>query len=216
MIRVENLTKSYNGEPCLRGTDFSVAAGEFVSLMGESGSGKTTLLEILVGLRKPDGGRVTVAGEDVLALSENALALFRRRLGVVYQSFGLIPTLTARENIALPLLLQGLRERDTAAAVGEMAERLSIAGCLSRRPGELSGGQCQRVAIARAVVHRPPLLLLDEPTGSLDHENTLRTLEFLAEYNRESGCTVLQITHDSAAAAYGTRVLRIRDGVILP
>lgn len=217
MIQVEELYKSYNGESCLRGCRLSVAAGEFVSLMGESGSGKTTLLEILVGLRIPDSGKITVAGENVLALRPEELALFRRtKIGVVYQSFGLIPTLTAAENISLPLVLRRISESEAMPRVREIAERLHITACLDKRPAELSGGQQQRVAIARAVIHRPQLLLLDEPTGSLDAENTARVLRFLADYQRETGTTVFQITHDRNAAEAGMRILRIRDGVIYP
>lgn len=216
MIQVENLTKAYNGEPCLRGATLSVEAGEFVSLMGESGSGKTTLLEILVGVRTPDGGYARVAGEDVLSLSPEKLALFRRtKIGVVYQSFGLISTLSAEENITLPLVLNKIPAEEHASRVREIAERLHIEACLKKKPSALSGGQQQRVAIARAVIHRPALLLLDEPTGSLDFENTERVLRFLGDYRAETGTTILQITHDRHAAESGTRILRIRDGVIL-
>ncbi len=214
MIKVADLYKSYNGEPCLRGASLSVSEGEFVSLMGESGSGKTTLLEILVGLREPDSGSVFVASEDVLSMNARALSDFRKtKVGVVYQSFGLIPTLTARENIRLPLMLRREGGRDAEEKIESIAERLGIFHCLDKAPRELSGGQAQRVAIARAVVYKPRLLLLDEPTGALDAENTDRVLKFFSEF-REDGGTVLQITHSEKAAAAGTRILRIRDGVV--
>ncbi len=216
MIRVENLIKSYNGEPLLRGTCFNVKQGEFASIMGESGSGKTTILEILAGVRVPDGGKAIIDGVDVLSLNEEELALFRRnKIGVVYQNFGLIPTLTAKENIILPLLLKKTNIAECEKDMLSMAERLHIAECLDKYPGELSGGQQQRVAIVRAVIHSPKILLLDEPTGSLDFENTKRTLEFLADLRTSRNITILQITHDIYAAEYGTRILRIRDGVII-
>ncbi len=216
MIRVADLSKSYNGERCLSGISFSVAPGEFVSLMGKSGSGKTTLLEILCGVRRADSGSLSVVGENVLALGERELALFRRtKIGVVYQSFSLLPTLTAEENIALPLLLRGEPARARRDAILAAAEALGIAECLPKYPRELSGGQMQRVAIARASVYRPPLLLLDEPTGALDVGNTERTLAYLDSLRREHGITVFQITHDRGAAEHGTRILMIRDGEIV-
>ncbi len=215
MIYVENLIKNYNGEPCLRGVNLHIEKGEFVSVKGESGSGKTTLLEILVGLRAPDGGNVRVAGEEIFSLNASALAKFRRtKIGVVYQNFGLIPTLTATENICLPMLLEKRSKKETEGRVLEVAKRLKIEGILKKYPDKLSGGQQQRVALARAVCYNPEVLFLDEPTGSLDSENTQNALEFLAELNRERGTTVLQITHDERAAAYGNRVIRIADGRI--
>ncbi len=216
MIYVESLMKNYNGEPCLRGVDLHIKKGEFVSVKGESGSGKTTLLEILVGLRAPDGGSVRVAGEEIFSLNASALAKFRRtKIGVVYQNFGLIPTLSAMENICLPMLLEKRSKEETERRVLELAKRLKIEGALRKRPEELSGGQQQRVAVARAVCYNPEVLFLDEPTGSLDSENTRNVLEFFAELNREQGTTILQITHDERASSYGNRVIHIADGRIL-
>ncbi len=215
MIQVEKLIKNYNGEPCLRGIDLHIEKGEFVSVKGESGSGKTTLMEILVGLRAPDGGRVRVAGEEIFSLSASALAKFRRtKIGVVYQNFGLISTLSAEENIRLPMLLEKLSKKQTEARIVEVAKRLKIESSLHKYPEELSGGQQQRVAIARAVCYNPEVLFLDEPTGSLDSENTQNVLEFLTELNKEQGTTILQITHDERASSYGNRVIRIMDGRI--
>lgn len=217
MIRADDIFKSYNGEPCLRGLSLHVAEGEFLSVMGESGSGKSTLLEILAGVRTPDKGSVRVAGEDVCALSGGALAKFRRTvIGVVYQQFRLISTLTAEDNIRLPLLLERVPKAEIARRVSALAEALGIGGMLHKYPEQLSGGQQQRVAIARAVAYSPRVLFLDEPTGSLDSENSGRVLAFLSELNRERGTTIVQITHSAEAAARSSRTVHIRDGVILP
>ncbi len=215
MIRVENLIKSYNEEPVLRGVNLHVQEGEFLSVMGESGSGKTTLLEILAGVRAPDSGKVVVDGVDVLSLKDSALAKFRRtKIGVVYQSFGLIPTLTAADNVRLPLYLEGKSQRAADERIEGIAKQLKIDGFLHKFPAELSGGQQQRVAIARAVVYSPKVLFLDEPTGSLDSENTVNVLEFLSKLNLEQGTTIFQITHSDVAANYGTRTVKIRDGAV--
>lgn len=217
MIEAENIVKSYNGEPCLRGVSLHVAAGEFLSVMGESGSGKSTLLEILAGVRRPDAGQVRVAGEDIGSLSSEALAKFRRtKIGVVYQNFRLISTLTAEDNIRLPLLLEKMPRAEVRRRVEETAELLRVSSSLKKYPGELSGGQQQRVALARALAYRPPVLFLDEPTGSLDSENSQNVLELLSRVNRAEGVTVVQITHSLEAAAYGSRILCIRDGEIRP
>ena len=217
MIRADDIFKSYNGEPCLRGLSLHVAEGEFLSVMGESGSGKSTLLEILAGVRTPDKGSVRVAGEDVCALSGGALAKFRRTvIGVVYQQFRLISTLTAEDNIRLPLLLERVPKAEIARRVSALAEALGIGGMLHKYPEQLSGGQQQRVAIARAVAYSPRVLFLDEPTGSLDSENSGRVLAFLSELNREWGTTIVQITHSAEAAARSSRTVHIRDGVIVP
>ena len=215
IVLAKDIVKSYGGEACLRGACLRVEEGEFVSVMGESGSGKSTLLEILAGIRLPDGGSVRVDGEDIFSLSESALARMRRtRIGVVYQYFRLISTLTAEDNIRLPLLLEGAAGRECAERVRETAELLGIGGSLRKYPQQLSGGQQQRVAIARAIVYRPKILFLDEPTGSLDSENSERVLRLLARLNRERGTTVVQITHSAAAAGFGGRTVHIRDGVI--
>ena len=214
MIKVRNLNKSYTGEPCLHNISLDIQRGEFVSVMGESGSGKTTLLEILAGVRSADSGDVTVCGEDISKMTDSALSKFRRtRLGVVYQTFGLIPTLTSLENIILPLILNSIPRKEANLRAEKIAKRLNIDGILSKYPSELSGGQAQRVAIARAVIFEPEVLLLDEPTGSLDSVNTKNVMDFLFEFNRELGCTILQITHSSKAAE-GTRIIRIKDGAV--
>lgn len=216
MIQVENLIKSYNGEPCLRGVSLNVGAGEFIALTGESGSGKTTLMEILAGVRLPDGGSVRVCGEDVFALSQSALAKFRRtKIGVVYQNFGLVSTLTAEENVKLPLLLEGVKRGEAARLLNDVCQKLGVGGLLKKYPDELSGGQRQRIAIARAVVYNPKVLFLDEPTGSLDSVNAEKVLDFVTRLNREAGTTVFMITHSELAAGYASRKIRISDGIII-
>ncbi len=215
MIEVNEITKSYTGEICLNNISLRINKGEFVSVMGESGSGKTTLLEILVGVRSPDSGSVTVLGEDIHRMSEEKLAKFRRtKIGVVYQNFALIPTLTAEENICLPLLLEHVQKAEIDRRVKEITAELRVDKLLKKYPSELSGGQQQRIAIARAVAIYPEVLFLDEPTGSLDSVNAERVMRFLSSYSRNTGCTVVQITH-SENAAKGTKIIRIKDGAVI-
>ncbi len=200
----------------MRGLNLRVERGEFVAVKGESGSGKTTLLEILAGVRHADGGRALVDGEELSALSDKALARVRRsKLGVVYQQFGLISTLTAEENISLPLSLEGVKKEQIKARVLAVAKRLKIDGALNKFPSELSGGQQQRVALARATVYFPQVLLLDEPTGSLDRANAENVIDYLRELN-ENGVTVLMITHSGRAVERAGRVVTMSDGVIAP
>lgn len=216
MIVAEDISKSYNGEYCLRGVSLHVHRGEFVSVMGKSGSGKTSLVEILAGVRTADGGKVRVCGEDVFSLSPSALARFRRtKLGAVYQSFGLISTLTAADNILLPLTMERVPRGQSVKKLNSLAERLGISRCLCKYPDDLSGGQRQRIAIARALIYSPEVLLLDEPTGSLDEMNTKNVLNLIREINRATGITVLQITHSRSAAEYGDRILTLEDGKIV-
>ncbi len=216
MIQVKDITKSYNGEFCLRGVSLHIEEGEFLSLMGESGSGKTTLMEILSGVRTPDSGSVVLDGVDLLSLKDSDLAKFRRtKIGVVYQHFGLISTLSVSDNIRLPLLLEKIGEEEIKERIYEVAKRLKIEDFLEKFPNELSGGQQQRVAIARAVVYRPKILFLDEATGSLDSENTENVLQFFVELNKREKTTIFQITHSEIAASVSGRIIKIRDGVIV-
>jgi ABC-type lipoprotein export system ATPase subunit len=199
----------------LAGIDLEIPAGEFVCIRGASGSGKSTLLHLIAGLRRPTGGRVRIAGVEVSSLGEDASARFRRRnLGLVFQFFHLVPTLSLVQNVALPLLLDGAR----LDALGDRIDHLLGAlGLLARRShglGELSGGELQRVAIARALLPRPRVVLADEPTGSLDSKTAAETLALLEAACRREGATVLVMTHDAAVARCADREITLRDGLV--
>ncbi len=210
MIKVEELTKSYNGEICFKNLSLQVKKGDFVSLIGENGSGKTTLLEILAGVRKADSGKVFIDGEDIFAMSDKELSHLRRtKLGVVYQGYELIPTLSIYDNISLPMLLEKLPSKEIKKRVNDISARLGLNEMLQKLPNELSGGQRQRAALARAVVYRPSILLLDEVTSGLDNDNKKRVTELLSELN-QSGVTVLQITHSEGASELG-RVISMNE-----
>jgi putative ABC transport system ATP-binding protein len=216
MIKAINIEKSYNGERVLRGVSLDIADGEFVSIMGESGSGKSTLLSILGGFLDADGGKVLFDGEDMSGLTERKLAKIRcGKLGFVFQSYKLIPTLNARDNILLPAVLGGKSESETSGYLDELAKSLGISGLLGKFPGQLSGGQCQRAAIARALLYKPRTLILDEPTGALDSEMEKRVMELLQKVNRELGTTIVQVTHSSTVAEYGNRIVYLKDGKIV-
>lgn len=217
MIETENLTVTLPSRAgdvnILRGIDLSVAAGETVGLIGPSGSGKTTLLMVLAGLEPPTGGFVAVAGCDYGAMSEDDLARFRRtHIGIVFQSFHLVPTMTALENTALPLELAG--EKDCRARAAAILDEVGLADRYDHYPGQMSGGEQQRVALARAMVADPPVLFADEPTGNLDQatgESIMQLILNLAE-NRQS--TLFLITHDGALAERCDRTLTMRDGLL--
>jgi putative ABC transport system ATP-binding protein len=218
MIRLESVSlklASAAGEVnILRGIDLDVRRGETASVVGPSGSGKSTMMMVMAGLERPSGGRVTVAGTDLGPLSEDALALFRRdRIGIVFQAFHLIPTMTALENVAVPLELAGHRDA-FAKAEGELAA-VGLAHRLTHYPGQLSGGEQQRVALARAFVIEPDLLLADEPTGNLDGETGRQIIELMFELSARRGTTLLLITHDPALAARCGRQIRLADGRIV-
>lgn len=199
----------------LRDIDFSVRRGEAIGLVGPSGSGKSTLLMVMAGLERPDTGTVTVAGEDLRALSEDALARFRgRNVGIVFQSFHLIPTMTALENVAVPLELAGVPD-----AFGKAARELEAVGLAERvdhYPAELSGGEQQRVALARALAPGPEILVADEPTGNLDETTGQQIIELLFAGHEGRGTTLILVTHDSALANRCDRVVRMRSGRIEP
>ena len=217
MIETEKLTVTLPSRAgdvnILRGIDLSVAAGETVGLIGPSGSGKTTLLMVLAGLEPPTGGFVAVAGCDYGAMSEDDLARFRRtHIGIVFQSFHLVPTMTALENTALPLELAG--EKDCRARAAAILDEVGLADRYDHYPGQMSGGEQQRVALARAMVADPPVLFADEPTGNLDQatgESIMQLILNLAE-NRQS--TLFLITHDRALAERCDRTLTMRDGLL--
>jgi len=197
----------------LRGISFGIAAGESVGLVGPSGSGKTTLMMVLAGLERPSGGRVAVAGTELTRLDEDALARFRRdHVGIVFQSFHLVPTMTALENVAIPLELAGRRDAFEAARAG--LEEVGLGPRVLHYPAQLSGGEQQRVAIARAFVTAPKLLLADEPTGNLDGATGRLVIELLFRLRAERGTALLLITHDSELARRCDRIVALADGAI--
>lgn len=198
----------------LEGLDLTVERGEFTAIVGASGSGKSTLLHILAGVDKPTAGKVLVDGVDVGALDPTRAALFRRRkVGLVYQFFNLIPTLTVEKNITLPLLLD--KRRPDPEALDRLVAALGLQDKRKALPGQLSGGQQQRVAIARALCYRPALLLADEPTGNLDRKNSTEILDLLRLCHRELGQTILLVTHDETLAAQADRVVTLSDGRVV-
>lgn len=197
----------------LQGVDLRVARGEFVAVMGPSGSGKSTLLQIAGGLDTPTSGRVLVDGTDLGALDDAGLARFRlATVGFVFQAFHLIPTLDAEENAALPLLLAGRTRLEARARAAQLLDTLGLGGRLRHLPGELSGGEAQRVCLARAMVAGAPLLLADEPTGSLDSHAGEEVMRLLRRVPRSLGQTVVMVTHDARAAAYADRVVSLHHG----
>jgi putative ABC transport system ATP-binding protein len=207
LLDVESLAKRYGDSPIFEQVDLKVAPGEFVAVLGESGVGKSTLLNCIAGLDTIDAGRVRLAGIDVTALSEPEQARFRRmRLGFVFQAFHVLPHLDVAHNVGLPLLLQG---RPDAARVQAVLEAVGLADLGTRLPQTLSGGQLQRVAIARALVHRPALILADEPTGNLDPATAERVLDLLCAEVRREGAACVLVTHSRAAAARADRVLTL-------
>ncbi|KRL85857.1 ABC transporter ATP-binding protein [Lacticaseibacillus pantheris] len=220
VVSVRDLTKTYGkkGEKqyqALKGISFDVAPGEFVGIMGASGSGKTTLLNLLSTLDQPTSGSVTINGTDVTQLSGDQLADFRAQtIGFIFQDFNLLETLTARENIALPLALQNVPSGRIAEDVDAIAQRLGITPILDSYPSAISGGQKQRVAAARALVHKPAILFGDEPTGALDSQSARELLETMKMLNTDQEVPILLVTHDPFSASYAQRILLIKDGVI--
>jgi putative ABC transport system ATP-binding protein len=212
MLEVGALAKSYGDALVFQQVSLRVASGEFVVLIGESGVGKSTLLNCIAGLDDADAGDIVFRGQSVPALGGDARARLRREhLGFVFQAFHVLPHLTVHDNVALPLLLL---HRADDARVAALLERVGLKGLGPRMPAQLSGGQLQRVALARALVHRPALILADEPTGNLDPLNAQRTLELLAEQVRAEGAACLLVTHSAAAARLADRVLQLRvDGI---
>ena len=215
-LEVLRVTKSYADSTILHEVSFELGKGERVALLGPSGSGKTTLLNCIGGVDKPDSGRVVVAGQELTSLDSDGLAQLRRRsIGTVFQFFHLLTTLTAAENVELPLQLLGVATAEREQRVRELLERVGVTHRANARPAELSGGEMQRVAIARAVVHRPALILADEPTGNLDSATGAVVLDLLASIVEESDAGMLMVTHSEEAARRCTRILRMKDGAFL-
>jgi putative ABC transport system ATP-binding protein len=217
MIRCVNVHKAYHLQErevlALRGVDLSVTGPGFFAIMGQSGSGKSTLLHLLGGLDKPDTGEVYVAGNALHEMDERALTLFRRKqIGIVFQQFNLIPTLTAKENVELPGMLAGDDPAMLHARSMELLGKLGVAERAGHRPDALSGGEQQRVAIARALLYSPKVLLADEPTGALDSASSAKLWSLLGELARENHMTVLMVTHEPAAAANCESIFVLRDG----
>jgi len=217
MIRLIDVRKSYTqGESeviALAGVSLEIARGEFAAVMGPSGSGKSTLLHLVGGLDRPSAGDVLVDGKIISQMDDDAVTLFRRKnVGFIFQFFNLLPTLTAIENAALPLVLDGRSEREANARAEALLARVDLAARRDHLPEQLSGGEIQRLAIARALVFDPPILLADEPTGNLDSKTGAAVLETIRAINRDAGSTVVMVTHDHDAAARSDRVIHLRDG----
>ncbi|GHI94452.1 ABC transporter ATP-binding protein [Streptomyces olivaceus] len=220
MVRVEGVRKSYGqggaAVHALRGVSFEVPRGELVALKGRSGSGKTTLLNVVGGLDAPDAGRVEVDGRELAELDEDGLLALRRdRIGFVFQSFGLVPILTAAENVGVPMRLRRTAPREREERVELLLSLVGLADHAAQRPGELSGGQQQRVAVARALANNPALLIADEPTGQLDAETGHSVMELLRAVVRSEQVTALVATHDATLLDLADRVLELRDGEIV-
>ena len=215
LLEVEQVTKAYQQRQVLAGVSFQLHRGQRLALTGPSGSGKTTLLNCLGGVDRPDSGRISFAGADITRLDADGLARLRReQLGTIFQFFHLLPTLTAAENVELPLQLTGIPTRERLPRVRDLLARVGIEHRADARPGQLSGGEMQRVAIARALIHRPTLLLADEPTGNLDSANGTNILELLRELSDETGTALVLVTHSREAARICHHEISLRDGRI--
>ena len=219
VLRLENLGKRFSADrPAIfEGIDLELCQGEYVAVMGESGVGKSTLLNLLAGLDQPDSGRVVLEGVDLSTLQDDAITLLRRRsIGFVFQAFHVLPYLSVMQNVSLPLDLLGVKEPQRSRRAAAMLEAVGIAALAARHARELSGGEIQRIAIARALVHRPRLVLADEPTGNLDPRTAAQTLSLLHAQIKESSAAGVLITHSRAAADTADRILLLDDGALRP
>jgi putative ABC transport system ATP-binding protein len=219
LIHLDNVSRRHQmGErwvDALRGVSLTINQGEFVALVGASGSGKSTLLTMLGGLDRPTSGRVVVQGVDLARADEKTLTHHRReQVGFIFQRFELLPRLAAWENVAIPLMFSGVGAAERRARATELLEQVGLAERADHLPSQLSGGEQQRVAIARALVHRPVLLLADEPTGNLDSNTGEAIMALLQRLNREQRVTLLVVTHDMEVARYAERIIRLKDGLI--
>lgn len=221
LLEVKDIVKIYrtrnSDQQCraLNGIGFKINKGEFVAIMGESGSGKTTLLNLLAVLDIPTEGTITIGGQNLVNFDDKSISRFRREnLGFVFQEFNLLDNFTLQENIALPLVLSGMKKSEIEKKISPIAEMLNIKSLLDKYPYQVSGGEKQRAAIARAVIVNPKILLADEPTGALDSNNSKQTLEYFQKINKETDQTIVMVTHSMKAALASSRVLVIKDGII--
>lgn len=219
LLEIKNITKYYGSgdavSKALNGVSFSMESGEFTAIMGASGSGKSTLLNVIATIDRPSSGSIILEGKDIASMKEQELAAFRRdRLGFIFQEYNLLDTLTAEENIVLPLNLQKMSVRETQERLRAAAASLEITEQLSKFPRQLSGGQRQRVACARALITQPALILADEPTGALDSANSRGLMQTFTVMNKKLGSTILMVTHDAVVGSYASRILFLKDGRI--
>ena len=218
-VKINGLKKGFcsgsNKIEVIKSLDFSLEKGSFEIIMGQSGSGKSTLLHLIAGLLAPDDGQIIVGGNDISSLSDEKITIFRRKhIGLIFQDFNLLDTLTVSENIALALTINRVPVKQVDALVQKMAEKLNITDILEKYPYQISGGQKQRCACARALINNPKLILADEPTGALDSHSAKILLSTIRRINVEFGTTILMVTHDAYSASYASRILFLRDGAI--
>ena len=215
VLRTEKVCKSFGEQQVLHEVDLEIYKGDFVSIVGSSGSGKSTLLTILGGIDRPTSGKVYLGDECISSAGEKQLAVLRRtKIGFVFQFFNLAPYLTAEENVLLPIMLSGRVTAEQRKKAVDLMEYLGIADCAKKLPGKMSGGVQQRVAIARGLVFDPEVILLDEPTGNLDSKSSLEIMRLLKRINSEMSATIVQVTHSEFNAAFGNRIIAIKDGKI--
>ena len=220
LISVKDIRKVYRVDKervvALNRINLDIEQGEVCCILGTSGSGKSTLLNIMAGLEKPTKGAVIIDGQDIAKMSEKQLALFRQlNIGFIFQSYNLMPTVTATENVALPLMFRGIGRKERMKEARRMLKRVNLGGRLSHKPTQMSGGQQQRVGIARAFVAKPKIVFADEPTGNLDTKTTLEVMEMIVRMSRKYGETLILVTHDQEIAQYADRIIHLVDGNIV-
>ena len=220
LIEIRNIGKDYKSGDgvvsAIKQMAFTIDDGEFVTIMGHSGSGKSTLLSILGGLNHPTRGNILVDSLDLYDLTSEQRADFRSEyIGIIFQSFQLIPYLTVLENVILPMAITGLKRKKKEEMARNVLAKVGLAGKADRLPDQLSGGEQERVAIARAIVNQPPILLADEPTGNLDSETAAEVMELLTRLNREEGLTIIMVTHNPETSVYSNRTIRVQDGTCM-